>query len=111
MFLIYLLLYCLEHKLPSAFQVGHDRYFVFDDKCASLHRTVDEAEPRLSSCWALADSNLHAVQPCEHFLSQPEVFIQSSSPKPERWKDWLNQKMGARIYAELPTLLEIAAIL
>lgn len=111
MFLIYLLLYRLEHKLPTAIQVGHDRYFVFDDKCASSHRTADKAEPRLRSCWALTDSNVHAVLPCEHFLSQPKVLIQSSSTKPERWSGWLRQKMGSRIYAELPTVLEIAAIL
>lgn len=111
MFLVYLLLYRLEHKLPTAIQVGNDRYFVFDDECVLSHRTVDEAEPRLSSCWALTDSNLHAVHPCEHFPSLPEVLIQSSSPKPEKWKEWLKQKMGSRIYAELPTVLEIAAIL
>lgn len=111
MFLIYLLLYRLEHKLPTAVQFGGERYFVFDGEGASRHTLGGPVDPRLSSCWALADSNSYAVQPCEDFVSSAKIVIQASSPKPERWKGWLKQKRGERIYAELPTVLEIAAIL
>lgn len=111
MFLIYLLLWRLERKLPTAIQVDNTRYFVFDDKGASSHSTRDEAEPRLSPCWALADSNAYAAQPCVQFMCGPEVVIQSSPPQPARWKGWLKQMMGECIFTELPTVMEISAIL
>ncbi|EIM92703.1 uncharacterized protein STEHIDRAFT_164937 [Stereum hirsutum FP-91666 SS1] len=111
MFLLYLLIYRLEHKYPTAVQFDIDCYFIFDEHGALERPTTDHANPRLDQCWALANSNSDVTQPCSIFRSGAKLVIQASSPKPSRWKDCTKEAPGERIYSELPSVLEIGAIL
>jgi hypothetical protein len=108
-FLFYLLLYRLERKLPTAIQLGALHYFIFDEQGAKVH-SLSESDPRLEKCWALTDSNDVVSQPCEVFKARAERAILTSSPKPERWKEWIKQKNGYCIISDLPSVPEIAAI-
>ena len=112
MFLIYLLLYRLEHRLPTAVQFQTQSYLLFDEQ-GVLSLSVDDIfEPRLCQCWALADSNSRVSQPCAGFETKAgKLVIQASLPNPSRWKEWLKQARGWQLWAELPTMLEIAAVL
>lgn len=109
-FLLYLLLYRLQRCCPTAIQLDPDYFFIFDNHGAKYSHTNDH-NPRLRDCWALTDSNARVIQPCAAFLSLAKCVVQTSSPRRERWKEWLKQKMGMRIISELPTALEIGAIL
>lgn len=66
---------------------------------------------RLRQCWALADSNANILQPCSAFQSRALLLVQASSPEASRWKEWIKQKQGTCIVSELPTVMEIAAVL
>jgi len=108
-FLFYLLLYRIERKLPTAVQLGSEYYFIFDEQGATVH-SLHHEDPRLKKCWALADSNNKVLQPCEAFQSLAKLIILASSPKPERWKEWIKQTKGSTIISDLPSVPEIAAI-
>ena len=108
-FLFYLLLRRLERQLPTAIQLGLNGYFIFNEGGAVFHSLSDES-PALAECWALVDSNENVKQPCETFLNYAWRVIQVSSPWPERWKEWLKQKMGRCMISDLPTVPEIAAV-
>lgn len=110
MFFLYLLLHRLEHRLPAAVQIGHIEYIIFDEEGAKIVPLATK-DMRLAKCWALTDSNANVAQPCENFQALAQVAIQVSSPKPEQWKEWIKQIAGTRVVSELPTVLEIAAIL
>jgi hypothetical protein len=107
-FLFYLLLYRLERKLPTAIQLGALHYFIFDEQGAKVH-SLSEPDLRLKECWALTDSNARVHQPCEPFDDAKRVIL-ASSPKPERWKEWLKQAEGRYIISDVPSVPEIAAI-
>ncbi|KAF9048308.1 hypothetical protein BDZ89DRAFT_941352, partial [Hymenopellis radicata] len=110
-FLIYLLLYRLEHKLPTAVQFGDYEYIIFDRHGASVHNIHHVWNKRLKKCWALCDSNLYNIQPCWALQVNAERVILAASPKPERWKEWSEQTASTRIVVDLPTVMEIAAVL
>ena len=109
-FLLYLLLYRLEHKLPTAVQFSPVNYIIFDEQGAKTV-ALNDLDDRLTECWALADSNADVTQPCYSFRTVPRIVIQASSPKPARWKEWLKQLQGTRVVSDLPDILEIAAIM
>ena len=114
-FLFYLLLYRLEHELPTAVQLNGEYYFIFDKHGATIHPVKQEAvqqeDERLKECWALADSNAYVIQPCRVFSTKAGRIIQTTSPKLERWKEWKKQVRGTLVVADLPSVPEIAAIL
>ncbi|KAI0742047.1 hypothetical protein C8Q80DRAFT_173093 [Daedaleopsis nitida] len=108
-FLLYLLLYRLERKLPTAAQFNAEHYIIFDDEGARVHN-LNEEDPHLKNCWALADSNVAVTHPCANFRTDAWFVIQATSPKLERWKEWLKQKEGQKVIMDLPTTMEIVAI-
>jgi hypothetical protein len=108
-FLFYLLLYRLEKKLPTAIQLDYEYYFIFDEQGAAVH-PVSERDMRLKKCWALTDSNSMVVRPCPAFSSLAKYVILASSPRPQRWKEWIKEDDGSRIISDLPSVAEIAAI-
>jgi hypothetical protein len=110
MFLLYLLLHRLEHRLPTAVQIGHIEYIIFDEEGAKIVPLATK-DMRLAKCWALTNGNANVARPCENFRALAQVAIQVSSPKLERWKEWIKQIAGTRVVSELPTVLEITAIL
>ncbi|KAE9404017.1 hypothetical protein BT96DRAFT_1016620 [Gymnopus androsaceus JB14] len=117
-FLLYLLLHRLEHKLPTAIQLSHECYFIFDEDGVDVRSVLDMDYGvstgfgfRLRQCWALADSNANILQPCSAFQSRALLLVQASSPEASRWKEWIKQKQGTCIVSELPTVMEIAAVL
>ncbi|KAJ7229167.1 hypothetical protein GGX14DRAFT_617124 [Mycena pura] len=109
MFLIYLLLYRLEHKKPTAVQVTRDRYYVFDEQGVTAFR-LDQFPSRLQGCWALVDSNQYVIAPCAPLTSRAKYVVLTTPPEPSRWKKWLKHGGGELMVSELPTTLEIAAI-
>jgi hypothetical protein len=108
-FLFYLLLHRLGNRLPTAVQLNDEHYFIFDEQGATVH-SLSHRDSRLKKCWALTDSNDEVTQPCGAFKSFAERVILASSPKPERWKEWIKQKKGYCIISDLPSVPEIAAI-
>ena len=109
-FLVYLLLHRLERCLPTAVQLNDEGYFIFNEQGAAFYLLATHG-PGLDACWALADSNEDATQPCLPFRSRAKFTIQMSSPKPERWKEWTKQRNGVCFIMDLPTVPEIAAIM
>ncbi|KAF9012133.1 hypothetical protein BDZ89DRAFT_963666 [Hymenopellis radicata] len=109
-FLIYLLLYRLERKLPTAVQLSNDHYFIFDEHRARA-RQLTYNDPRLQKCWALANSNNSLTQPCRVFSSRAQRVIQITPPTPERWKKWAKHCGAAIIVMDLPKVMEIGAVL
>ena len=109
-FLYYVLLLRLELKLPTAVQLGTQEYFIFDESGAVV-RPINVRDPRLKKCWALTGSNIHVTQPCEIFMSMASLVVQTTSPKPERWKEWTKQMYGLWVVVDPPSVSEIAAIL
>ncbi|KAI0742038.1 hypothetical protein C8Q80DRAFT_1357212 [Daedaleopsis nitida] len=111
MFLLYLLLYRLERKLPTAVQFNTSHYVVFDGQGVRVN-DVNDTDPRLKDCWALADSNASVIQPCQAFGTFARFIIQATSPKLERWKQWIKyfQPGAFEFYMDLPSVMEIAAI-
>ena len=109
-FLIYLLLYRLERMLPTAIQFSNDSYVVFDADGAAVRNT---GTPWYCDrqYWALADSNEELIIPCGPFRRSGARLIQASSPRPDRWKDWTKYRSGRIVVSELPSSLEIGAIL
>src|SRR5258706_2597686 len=108
-FLLFLLLRRLEKELPTAIQLDDQYYFVFDQQGAGVFPLMERSR-RLRECWALVDSNNNVGQPCLVFQHLAKRVIQTSSPKPERYKEWIKQKRGKIIISDLPSVLEIAAI-
>lgn len=108
-FLFYLLLHRLERQLPTAIQLGLNGYFIFNEDGPAFH-PLDVEDSKLEECWALVDSNEHVFHPCEVLGNRALRVIQASSPRPERWKEWIKQKEGLYIISDLPTVPEIAAI-
>ena len=108
-FLVYLLLYRLERRLPTAIHLRGDEFFIFNADGA-------RAEPAGGSLlmpreyWALTDSNDELTRPCSVFMRSRARVIQASNPRPDRWKDWIKQRMGQILIADLPHPLEIGAI-
>lgn len=110
-FLIYLLLYRLEHRLPTAVQLGAYEYIIFDEYGATVHNIDAFRHERLAKCWALCDSNADNIQPCVTLQVLAERVILAASVKPERWKEWGKQVRSTDIVVDLPTVMEIAAVL
>ncbi|KAF9012152.1 hypothetical protein BDZ89DRAFT_912053, partial [Hymenopellis radicata] len=109
-FLLYLLLYRLERKLPTAVQLSSNHYYIFDEHGACA-RPLTHEDPRLQKCWALSDSNGSVIDPCEVFQSRAQRVIQMTPPTPERWKEWAKQCGAAIIVMDLPKVMEIGAVL
>jgi len=100
----------LEAKPPTAVQLTKQHYYVFDESGAVI-RPSRFFDPRLRECWALTDSNAVVTQPCAAFLSDALRIIQTTSPKPARWKEWYKQRGGIWVVVDPPSVPEIAAIL
>ncbi|TFK52575.1 hypothetical protein OE88DRAFT_1734546 [Heliocybe sulcata] len=66
--------------------------------------------PRLERCWALVDSNEDVIAPCVDLKQIPERLIQTTSPNPERWKEWAKQYYAAIVVMDLPNALDVAAV-
>ncbi|KAJ7216600.1 hypothetical protein GGX14DRAFT_550392 [Mycena pura] len=109
MFLIYLLLYRLERRSPTAVQITRDRYYIFDEQGVTAFR-LDQFPSRLRGCWGLVDSNQSVIAPCDPLTSLAQYVVLTTLPEPTRWKQWLKYSGGELIVSELPTTLEIAAI-
>ena len=108
-FLLYLLLYRLERRLPTAVQFTRNNIFLFNDNGAFIRKADDYLE--LFGYWALVDSNYDIVVPSYSLLGSGARIIQASPPKPIRWKEWIKYAYGTVVVSELPHLLEIGAVL
>ncbi|KAI0722696.1 hypothetical protein C8Q76DRAFT_370586 [Earliella scabrosa] len=110
-FLLYLFFYRLERQLPTAIQLDTRYYFIFDEQGVTAHYAngictlVDRG--RLERCWALSDSVASVEPPCGDFGAFAAFVVHASSP---RWRRWLAQMGGVSLGMELPTVLEIGAV-
>jgi hypothetical protein len=60
-----------------------------------------------NGAWALCDSNASLTKPNE-FMSGPRFFtIQTTSPKEDRYEQWVKQKGGLRYYVDVFSEREI----
>ncbi|KAI0682626.1 hypothetical protein C8Q76DRAFT_322288 [Earliella scabrosa] len=109
-FLLYLLLYRLERRLPTAIHLWSNHLVVFNDEGARTIRTVDDLIPMTSDYWALSDSNQIIKEPCPAFRRSTARLIQASSPRPDRCKDWLKYCKARIVVTDLPSTFEIGAI-
>ncbi|KAJ7743168.1 hypothetical protein B0H16DRAFT_1423152 [Mycena metata] len=110
-FLIYLLLYRLERKLPTAIQLDTDQFFIFDDRGAVRYDATAYPDERLQKCWALCDSNDNMLQMSPRIRSSALRILLTTSPKPDRWKE-MGKQLGGKVHIiKLPSVMEIAAIL
>ncbi|KZV91207.1 hypothetical protein EXIGLDRAFT_693938 [Exidia glandulosa HHB12029] len=109
-FLLYILLRRLELGLPTAIQLRSTHYYLFDGNGCAVYQP-DAIGVGLKRCWALADSNDIVNEPCTAFRGGAERIIQAALPDPDRWKTWMKYADGLRVVMELPTALEIGAIL
>ncbi|KAF9023320.1 hypothetical protein BDZ89DRAFT_169772 [Hymenopellis radicata] len=109
-FLIYLLLSRLGRKLPTAFQLCNGHYLIFDKDGVHL-RHIDDHDPRLKDCWALSDSDDVVRSPCIPFQNMAQRVIQTTSPRPDRWKQWQKYCNATIIISDLPKVLEVGAVL
>ena len=97
--------------MPTAIQLAAATFVVFNDNGASFRPAAGERIPLSNEYWALADSNDRISQPCEVFQISPvRHVIQASSPKQERYKEWIKQSRGRVVVSDLPSMLEILAI-
>ena len=108
-FLLYLLLYRLERRLPTAIHLWSNHLVVFNDEGATI-RTVDDLIPMTSDYWALSDSNQIIKEPCPALRRSTARIIQASSPRPDRCKDWLKYCKARIVVTDLPSPFEIGAI-
>ncbi|RPD72557.1 hypothetical protein L226DRAFT_490073 [Lentinus tigrinus ALCF2SS1-7] len=108
-FLLYLLLHRLEHKLPTAIHLLRS-IVVFNQEGATMW-DVSAKIIIPEDYWALEDSNDTVIKPCESFRLSAARLVVTSSPKPDRWHGWLTQANGSSVVSELPRPLEIMAIL
>ncbi|THH19320.1 hypothetical protein EUX98_g8802 [Antrodiella citrinella] len=108
MFLLFLLLYLLEKKQPTAIHLSDD-VVVFNDKGATI--CTPKSKNKLVGYWALTDSNVDINIPCPLFRGSKAFIVQTTSPREDRWKDWIKYRGGTVVVSELPREIEIAAII
>ena len=101
LFLVYLLVQRLGERQAVAlhFLDGEEYYALFrgDATFHSLHNgtPLDQCH---SDIWALCDSNAYVTSPPGVFQGRSDVrIIQTTSPRPARWKEWSKQ-VGAECY-------------
>src|SRR6266545_641558 len=69
-FLLYLLLYRLRLKCPTAVQFTSDKYIVFKSDgvfVCPMDSSIDHWVMVPAGCWCLTDGNAYVMQPCEPF--------------------------------------------
>ncbi|KZV60804.1 hypothetical protein PENSPDRAFT_593654 [Peniophora sp. CONT] len=112
MFLLYLLLYRLERREPTALELNSNFYYIFDEEGVTTIRDIFEGQTeRLEHCWALSDSNACVVQPCWDFLSTAQCVVQSTAPASARWRRWTKHKGDCPVLiTDLPNEYELTAV-
>ncbi|KAI8994148.1 hypothetical protein BD414DRAFT_535210 [Trametes punicea] len=105
--LIYLLLYRLERKLPTASQRRSDTCVVFDADGAAVY-LLDCIGTTSFGLWRIPTlvSSSHA----NSLQKSGARSFQASSPRPDRWKDWIKYKNAEVVVSDLLSLLEIGVI-
>ncbi|KAF8485949.1 hypothetical protein DFH94DRAFT_709173 [Russula ochroleuca] len=96
-FLYYLLFRLLSEKKSVAFQLP-TQFLVFKEDGVYAHRLDANSKVIPKETWALSDSNNRTQTPCGAFLDavvQSRAWIiQTTSPAPERWKQWHKYQDG-----------------
>ncbi|VDB90049.1 unnamed protein product [Peniophora sp. CBMAI 1063] len=114
MCMLYILLYRLHRKLPTAIEVRSGEFTIFDGQgCTTYTNQISAssaAHERLKACWALSDSNAHVTIPSISFVSRAARVVQFTSPEEKRWKGWSKEWGAVLVIMDLPTMLDIAAV-
>lgn len=94
LFLYYILAVRLAQRKPTAFQEIESGFVYFQSTGVTFHRSWEEFKPA-DGTWALSDSNQNVEPPCSAFTREPRlVVIQATSPKEDRYKEWIKQTGG-----------------
>jgi hypothetical protein len=109
MFLLYMFVRRLERKLPTAIQIYADEYLIFDEHGATAFHVEDIPPDRISACVALIDSSTNPTHPCDA-LSIAAFILQIAKPELHRWDNWRTQLGADGFIMELPSILEVLAI-
>ncbi|KAF9523153.1 hypothetical protein CPB83DRAFT_744060, partial [Crepidotus variabilis] len=109
-FVLYLLLYRLERRLPTAIQVCAEYYFIFDDRGVAKLGAYQTSERLTAGTWALCDGGKEASQPCHAFQPGIVTILQVTSARMDKWKTWSNQLFAKLYVLDVPRAIEVAAI-
>lgn len=113
MFLFFLLLWLMQHKMPTAVQLSAGWYFILDDQGPAMCEN-GQAErgilERLETCWALVDGNSNVTAPCTDILDRAKTVIQMTSLHPDRFKGWSKDYKAFYVIMDLPTALDVAGV-
>ncbi|OCH90534.1 hypothetical protein OBBRIDRAFT_793196, partial [Obba rivulosa] len=98
MFLIYVLVRCLQDKQPTAVQVSSKSFVLFTTLGAQCYPIAGFPENCLPpGIWALTDSSDDVTRPCLPFLRAQATLIYVISPARNRWGKW-ERKYDADLY-------------
>ncbi len=112
-FLLYLLLYRLRLKCPTAVQFTSDKYIVFKSDgvfVCPMDSSIDHWVMLPAGCWCLADGNAYVMQPCEPFARADLRTFLITLPSSDRYKKWATQEEAKTVITDLPRVVEVAAI-
>ena len=112
--MLFWLLRRLERKLPTGIQLSNRAVVFFDESGPAIvaGEIPIPARDRYATYVVLVDATVESPLPATALLLSKNRIVQATSPNPDRWKRWLKEKgMGPVVVAELPTPLEIGAIL
>ncbi|KZV67914.1 hypothetical protein PENSPDRAFT_635072 [Peniophora sp. CONT] len=112
-FLLFLFIQRMQARLPTAIQFKADEYCIFNERGVILRKDMARmgVDPELAECWALADSNDGTLVPCRDFRTPiAQRLIQTTSPRPDRWKDWAKYTGAMIVIMDLPNALDVAAV-
>ncbi|KXS13829.1 hypothetical protein M427DRAFT_58081 [Gonapodya prolifera JEL478] len=94
LFLYYVLAIRLSQRKPTAFQETKNNFVYFQSTGVTLHGAWDEFTPA-DGTWALSDSQEDVEPPCRAFVREPRlIIVQATSPKEDRYKEWIKQTDG-----------------
>ncbi|KIL58555.1 hypothetical protein M378DRAFT_15463 [Amanita muscaria Koide BX008] len=113
-FLLYLLIYRLQHELPTAVEFSPNVYIVFKANgvlmCPTNDVNIDHWRILPPGCWCLSDGNANVKHPCIPIQRDDLRTFLITSSRPNEYKDWWTQAVAKTVITALPQVVEVAAI-
>jgi hypothetical protein len=99
LFLLYVLLKCMQEALPVALHIFPTGYYLADDTGVLFHKNSDmDPLDAYEKIWCLSNSTNETRVPPVCFLRSPAAqIIQASSPQKDRWHEWVKE-LGGGLY-------------
>jgi len=116
-FLLWLLMHRLAHRLPTALQIHHSYAILFHEDGVSQFLAPDdklrypglrfEPEDRSKRIWALVDTNQSLLEPADIFKNSPSFFIVNSVSPRAKYTDWIGKLSYQKFYVNPWSVMEI----